>query len=317
MKSYKFISESEKPRIVQNLESAFKDALWDADKPFDINDNDMHLLFDAINDGLFQNKLGRDVSKFTLKASLIPSGPRKYRGMEHALAAFTTGCCRGTANELIVIRHPNGANFYVAVCALIHEMIHMFDFHFGPMGKQLDKYGTVAMYNFNYPFADPRTGRIMPPGSNANIMNAALARFKDIRQLPDELVDKIKNPSKNDGRPRQYQLPGARIQPGRDPDTGELVPQSAPFPKKYAIDDLDGFYDVHGDFFMNIARLVNTYGFGVTDVFTKETPLKMTKTYESGSASSNPAEILLRFFKSDEHKGCDYKDKDNWFVEFT
>lgn len=75
-------------------------------------------------------------------------------GLEHAMAAFTMGCCRGVQNELIIVRHPHGANFYVAVCALIHEMIHMFDFHFGPMGKQLDKYGAVAMYNFNYPFTD-------------------------------------------------------------------------------------------------------------------------------------------------------------------
>lgn len=120
------------------------------------------------------------------------------------MAAFTTGCCRGVPNELIIIRHPHGANFYVAVCALIHEMIHMFDFHFGPMGKQLDKYGTVAMYNFNYPFVDPRTGRMISPGANANIMNAALARFKDVGQLPDEIYRKIKDPSKNDGRPRQY-----------------------------------------------------------------------------------------------------------------
>ena len=83
------------------------------------------------------------------------------------------------------------------------------------------------------------------------------------------------------------------------------------------MDDLDGFYDVHGGFFQNIARLVNTYGFGVTDVFTKETPLKMTKTYESEKPPSNPAQTLLKFFQSDEHKGCDYKDNGNWFVELT
>ena len=193
----------------------------------------------------------------------------------------------------------------------------MFDFHFGPMGKQLDKYGTIAMYNFNYPFVDPRTGKMMPPGANANIMNAALARFKDVRQLPDEIQKKIKDPSKNDGRPRQYQLPGQRIRPGMDPDTGELVPQAEPLPKKYTMDDLDGFYDVHGDFFMNIARLVNTYGFGITDVFTKETPLRMTKTYESEKSPANPAEAICRFLKSDEHKGFDYQNKDNWFVELT
>ena len=237
--------------------------------------------------------------------------------MEHALAAFTTGCCRGVRNELIIVRHPRGANFYVAACALMHEMIHMFDFHFGPMGRQLDKYGTVAMYNFNYPFMDQDTGRMICPGTNANIMNAKHARFKDVRQLPNELVDKIKDPSKNDWRPRQYQLPGMRIRPGQDPDTGELVPQSAPLPKKYTMDDLDGFYDVHGDFFINIANMINRYGFGITDVFTKETPTRTTKTYESEKPPANPAEAMCRFLKSDEHKGFDYRNEDNWFVELT
>ena len=241
-----------------------------------------------------------------MKAELIPSGPVRYRGLEHAMAAFTMGCCRGVQNELIIVRHPRGANFYVAVCALIHEMIHMFDFHFGPMGKQLDKYGAVAMYNFNYPFTDQDADRTIPPGANANILNAARARFRDIGQLPNELVDRIKDPSKNDKRPRQYQLPGMPIRPVQDPDTGELVPQSAPLPKKYVMDDLDGFYDVHGDFFMNIANMINRYGFGITDVFTKETPLRMTKTYESEKPPENPAEAMCRFLKSDEHKGFDY-----------
>lgn len=317
MKTRKPIFESEKPLIVKNLESAFKNALWDADRPFDVNDNDMYLMFDAINDGLFQNKLGRDIPKFTLKAELIPTGPRRYRGLEHALAAFTTGCCRGVQNELIIVRHPRGANFYVAVCALMHEMIHMFDFHFGPMGRQLDKYGTISMYDFNFPFMDPDTGRTMPPGANANIMNAARAKFRDFHQLPNELVDKIKDPSKNDGRPRQYQFPAAPARPGTDPDTGELVPQSEPLLKKYAMDDLDGFYDVHGDFFMGIANMVNRYGFGITDVFTRDTPTRMTKTYESETPPANPAEALCRFLKSDEHKGFDYRNEDNWFVEFS
>ena len=53
MNSFRKLAEGEKPRIVSNLESAFKDALWDPYKPYDINDNDMHLMFDAINDGLF------------------------------------------------------------------------------------------------------------------------------------------------------------------------------------------------------------------------------------------------------------------------
>jgi hypothetical protein len=50
----------------------------------------------------------------------------------------------------------------------------MFDYHFGPMGKQLDKYGFISMYNFNYPYVDPRTGKMLPPGTISNIENARL-----------------------------------------------------------------------------------------------------------------------------------------------
>jgi hypothetical protein len=70
---YELINEAEKPKIVSNLESAFGNALWEDSKPFDINDNDMYLMFDAINDGLFGNKLNRNIPKFTLKSELITS----------------------------------------------------------------------------------------------------------------------------------------------------------------------------------------------------------------------------------------------------
>ena len=108
-----------------------------------------------------------------------------------------------------------------------------------------------------------------------------------------------------------------RIRPALDPDTGELVPQSTPLQKTYEMGDFDWFYDVHGDVFMNIANMINRYGFGITDVFTKETPRRMTKTYESEKPPTNPAEAMCRFLKSDEHKGFDYRNEDNWFVELT
>jgi hypothetical protein len=101
---YELINEAEKPKIVSNLESAFGNALWEDSKPFDINDNDMHLMFDAINDGLFGNKLNRNIPKFTLKSELIASGPAKYHGMEHALAAFTSGICRSIPTEMIIVK---------------------------------------------------------------------------------------------------------------------------------------------------------------------------------------------------------------------
>ena len=56
--------ESEKPRIVKNLELAFKNALWDADKPFDINDNDMHLMFDVTGILLAEDECRAKSNKF-------------------------------------------------------------------------------------------------------------------------------------------------------------------------------------------------------------------------------------------------------------
>ena len=64
MKTHRPVFESEKPRIVKNLESAFKNALWDADKPFDINDNDMHLMFDATRILLAEDECRAKSNKF-------------------------------------------------------------------------------------------------------------------------------------------------------------------------------------------------------------------------------------------------------------
>lgn len=318
MKLSTILNENTVPKIIKNLELCFGSALWDASKPFNVTDNDLHLMFDVINDGLFENKLNRGISKFTLKAETIPTGPQKYRDLENALAAFTIGQVKGVPNELIIVKHSFKCNFYIILCALIHEMIHMYDFHYGPMSKQLDKYGAAVVYNFNYPFIDPRTNKKIEPSVQANIFNAQAAGFQHSEQLPNELLSQINDPSKNNMHPRQFQVPGQQIKPFKDPNTGELIPRAEPLSKKFKMDDLDGFYDVHGDFFKNIASTINSYGFSITDIFDQNTPIKMTKTYESeNTIPSNPAETLMKFFKTDEHIGCDFQDENNWFVEIT
>jgi len=283
----------------------------------------MHLMFDVINDGLFGNKLDRNIKKVVLRAESCPTGPLKYRGMKSALAGFAAGIVRGQPRELVIVKQPYPMSFYITICSLIHEMIHMFDFHYGPMGEQLKKFGAVASYNFNYPFINPETGEAMTPRSDnefqiCNVGNAAASGFKTVEQLPTEILQKIKNPSQ-DRRPRQYQMPGIEIRPVKDPQTGELLPCTVPANRKFTMDQLEGFYDVHGDFFLRIADTINRYGFGITDIFDKSTPKQMTRTYESanGEIPTNPAQTLLMFFKDDEHKACDYKDEDNWFVEIT
>ena len=75
MKLSTILNENTIPKIIKNLELCFRSALWDVSKPFNVTDNDLHLMFDVINDGLFENKLNRGISKFTLKAETIPTGP--------------------------------------------------------------------------------------------------------------------------------------------------------------------------------------------------------------------------------------------------
>jgi len=81
------------------------------------------------------------------------------------------------------------------------------------------------------------------------------------------------------------------------------------------MDDLDGFYDVHGPFFKQFADKANAMGFGVTDVFTAAPEqLAMRKVFESGGTPSNEAEALYAFFDAG-HKAFEYRDADNWYVE--
>ena len=117
------------------MEAVYGDYLWKyTQKPFPCTDRDMHMLFDMINDGMFGNKLGRGVSKLVLCANNADRWPMKYRDMRHAMAAFSAGCVQGQAQELIMVSHDNFCTFFDVACSLMHEMIHMYDFEFGPMG---------------------------------------------------------------------------------------------------------------------------------------------------------------------------------------
>lgn len=265
------VCETEKPKLLQNLEMVYKGDLWEPRRAFEVQEKDLHLVFDMINDGMFGNRLGRGVAKVVLKAEAIPTGPMKYRSMQGALAAFAAGQAKGDPQELIMVSYRGRLNFFDIACALMHEMIHMYDFEFGPMGEQFRKYGAIAVYNFNYPIMDPRSGRPVLPRngleqSMANAANAAAAGFKSVEQLPDELRAKMKNPGLNDGRPRQYQVPGQVVGSHTWPDTGERHVLTRPIPAKFQMGVPDGLYDVHGQFFQNWAQKFNDMGFSVCDV---------------------------------------------------
>ena len=159
----------QKPKLLQNIESLYKDRLWNPHQPFSITDKDLHIIFDIVNDGIFGNRLGRGIPKTVLKAERLATGAHKYRGMQGALAGFTAGNAQGDPQELIVVRYDGMMNFFDILCAIIHEMIHMYDFEIGPLGRQISKYGAIAAYNFNYPVVDPRTGKMHMPRSDHDL----------------------------------------------------------------------------------------------------------------------------------------------------
>ena len=126
--------EAAKPQIVTDIERCFGNLIWDKGNNYEPHERDLNIMFDIINTGLFDGKLDRSISKLVLREDLKASWPKKYRGIEHALAAFAHGVVHGQPSEIIMVKHLKKDNFFIIFSALIHEMIHMYDHRFGPMG---------------------------------------------------------------------------------------------------------------------------------------------------------------------------------------
>lgn len=267
------------------------------------------------------------MAKTVLDVKNVAQWDARYQGAEHSLAGFFSGMFKGDPTELILVKQRK-ATFFQVVNNILHEMIHMYDHHFGPESKILDKYGCAVGFNLNYPFEDPVHGisiGVKDPKSRkiANIANAALAGFKK-DQLPDEILAQIDNPAKSnalkDRWPRQFYGPGEPLAvPVVDPATGEKkferIPH--PLPRKYKLDGPpDGMYDLHGSFFQSWAKVFNGWGFYITDVAVGLDPTHMVKTNESENVSKNIAEFICGLVKA-QGKSWDYQDKNNWYVQFS
>lgn len=233
--------------------------------------------------------------------------------MEHALAAFAHGVVYGQPSEIIMVKHLKKDNFFIIFSALIHEMIHMYDHRFGPMGQQLQRFGAIGGYDLNYP------ANGLPPPSTpgelvaANLINTRRAGLHP-GQLPDEIQQKIANPML-DIRPRQYRFPG---EPTTviDKETGERVPAARALPQKYKMSPISGFYDVHGSYFMSFAKKANEMGFSINDVFTgKPEEMAMRKVFEAKDQPTNVAQAISHMFKSKDPVSAVYVDEKNWYVE--
>lgn len=271
-------------------------------------------MFDIINNGLFDGRLDRNINKFVLREDLISKGPKKYRGLEQALAAFGQGVVKGQPCEIIMIKHMRKDNFFMIFSSLIHEMIHMHDYHFGPISQQLQRFGATGGYNFNYPipgFPPPSTAEQL---AISNFMNAQRAGLHP-RQLPDELQSKIMDPLR-DPRPRQYSFPAEPVS-AVDKETGERVPAARALPQKYQMNPITGFYDVHGSYFMSFANKANEMGFSINDVFTgMKEEMAMRKVFENRKKKpANVAEAIKGLFRSKDPITAIYVDENNWYVE--
>lgn len=220
-KTIRMLLEAAKPQMVTDIESCFGDLIWDKGNNYEPQDRDLYLMFDIINNGLFDGKLDRSVSKSVLREDLIATGPKKYRGMEHALAAFAQGVVKGQPSEIIMVKHLKKDNFFMIFSALIHEMIHMYDYHFGPMSQQMRRFGAMGGYNLNLPPPGLPPPTTLDQLVAANLINTKLAGLHP-GQLPDEIQQKIANPL-SDVRPRQYGFPGEPTST-IDKETGERVP---------------------------------------------------------------------------------------------
>lgn len=302
------ILNESKPAIVTDLENAFGDWLWTEGDNFSPNKLHLKTMFNIVNKHIFGGELDSNIPKDVIREGVNPK-------LDHAMAAFAFGSVKGQKTQIIMIKHRKKDNFFITLCSLIHEMIHMYDFNFGKMKKMMDKYGAVALLNWNipHPFVNVR-----------NIMASGLR--------PDQIPDEVTKPMRDmaHGRrihwaevmPKQYQFPGKKTTI-RNPKTGELMDIGRPIPgMKYKMDDLDGFYDVHGAYFQQFADMANRMGFDVTAVFDPKAEHKMRVVDEDRDEdplddryvlNDEPIRSIYDFLDAPE-KQIEFKDPENWFI---
>lgn len=299
--------------LVADLEAAFGDWIWQEGQNFQPNDIHLKSMFRIANKHVFGNQLDQNVRKFVKPESECQGAERM------AMAGYSFGWKRGEENEYIeVIRHDAKDNFFIVMNSLIHEMIHMFDFHFGPMGKQFQKWNAVGTFNWNYQFPLLPVPGYTPPARYGHLSMNKM----EPDQLPDELRRDLDKPARIEAlaRPRQYQYPA-------DVDTIQTLngPEEIPVAKKgykYRMGQLDGFYDVHGGFFQQLADRANGLGFAIDDVFHPDRTYKFRRLDEDPDETPEDLRYMTgeafveRVFSriKDPGKFLDYEDPENWSI---
>ena len=299
-------------QLISDLENAFGGWIWQEGRNFSPNALHLKQMFRILNRHVFGGELDESVRKEVVDEASLSGLQRQ------AMATFAFGKVKGLCSErLTVVRHAAKDNFFVTLNSLAHEMVHMYDFKFGPMGKQLDKWYAVGGLNWNYPHPSaPLTAHGVRDARRLHMRAAGI----EPKHLPDELARELDAVPRiaAQAHPRQYQFP-AKPYVKMTPEGP--MPATRPLDVKYRLGGIDGFYDVHGDFFRQLADRANSLGLDVEDVFYDGKKYAMRRVDEDPDETPEDlrymaGEAVRCIFDHirDEGKSLEFDDADNWRI---
>ena len=318
MKRSKLMAEGAKPQMIDDIEKAFGlgERTWDSGANFSPNRIHMISMFDIINKYIFESKLDRSEPKEIVDPVKRP----EYR---NALASFSVGQVKGAPHSIQLVRHPRMTNFYITFTAMIHEMIHFYDFAFGPLGKMINECVAVGHLNWGQEYGSPSaclrdagfSYKQNPMDPNSPKASTGL----ELSQLPDDMPNGVR-------MAKQYQFPAFVNKQAADVALHSIAnPRVSPqlrgaflknrtlYPKKYELSEIS-MYDVHGAYFKRLAERAKYMGFDVSETFDPSVPHRMKKTWESEGVG-NVVELIESKLETNQYIGSKYIDGQNWFVE--
>lgn len=118
-------------KIVDDFEREFGDLIWSHSFDYQISESDLRKAHHIFNENIFESKLDE-----SLNIVIVPYNGQRGKG------SFRFGDPSGKGIELKqdfkFVQNSND-NFFKTICVLAHEMIHQYDFNFGPWSKSVDR----------------------------------------------------------------------------------------------------------------------------------------------------------------------------------
>ena len=126
---YKLIFEKKNPLIVA-IDKEFGEYYWNVDFIYEPNKKDLDRMFDIVNETMFGNKLPK------LDVKLM------HENHDGIYGSFCALCIDEKTNKIIELDKPfitvinwGKDNFSNVLDTLCHEMIHAYDYYYGPAKK--------------------------------------------------------------------------------------------------------------------------------------------------------------------------------------